>query len=130
MTRVQTVLGPRSTGEFALVSPHEHLLADSTVWLDRTAPPGSPLASEDNLRLADEAQSARELAAAAVDGGFLVVECTTLGMSPSKDGLVRIARQVGPQVGIVAGAGWYVARSVPDDLAATPGRDAGRSVGY
>jgi phosphotriesterase-related protein len=86
------------------------------VWLDPTSP-GSPLASVDNLRLDEEDQAAAELAAAG--DGFLVVECTTVGMTPRKDGLARIAEQVGPHVGVVAGAGWYVARSVPE-LAAAP----------
>lgn len=117
MSLVQTVLGPRPAAEFALVSPHEHLLADSTVWLEPAGPDESPLHSAENLRLADENLAAAELA---TTDGFLVVECTTVGMAPVKDGLVRIAELVGPQVGIVAGGGWYVARAVPDDVAAAP----------
>lgn len=111
---VRTLLGDVPATDFDLVSPHEHVLANSSVWFE----PGgdghlstNPLSDRRNLVLDDEDTMANEVRAFATQRG-LVVECTSSGMGRRLRALRDIAELVHPQVSLVAGSGWYVDHAV------------------
>ena len=115
---VRTVLGDVPAADFALVSPHEHLIADSRVWY--SPHPGlslaeNPLGSLDNLVLDDEEIQAAELSEFAETAG-LVVECTPHGMRRDLPALGRLGAALAGRVAIVGGSGWYVEAAVDERL--------------
>lgn len=115
---VRTVLGDVPAARFALVSPHEHVLADSRVWYDPHAGLSlaeNPLGSLDNLVLDDEELQAEELSEFAESAG-LVVECTPHGMRRDLPALRRLASALSGRVAIVGGSGWYVEAAVDPRL--------------
>jgi phosphotriesterase-related protein len=135
---VRTVLGDVSAAGFALVSPHEHLIADSRVWY--SPHPGlslaeNPLGSLENLILDDEGIQSEELSEFA-DSAGLVVECTPHGMGRDLPALRRLASALAGRVAIVAGSGWYVEAAVDarllrlgiDELTAELERDLAEGV--
>jgi phosphotriesterase-related protein len=136
--RVMTVLGPVPASALGVTLPHEHVLFDlarslyvpapdpaaraaaeapltvETLWRARER----PLEQRENLTQTDEAVAVRELTAFRDAGGGAVVDCTVRGLWPDPSGLARVARATG--VHIVLGTGYYVARTHPAALAATP----------
>lgn len=135
---VRTVLGDLPADSFALVSPHEHVIADSRVWFNPHAGLGladNPLGELDNLVLDDEDVQTRELAEFTPAKG-LVVECTPHGMRRDLPALRRIASALAGRVAIVGGSGWYVEAAVDerllqlgvDDLTAELERDLAEGV--
>jgi len=135
---VRTVLGDVPAAGFTLVSPHEHLIADSRVWY--SPHPGlslaeNPVGSLDNLVLDDEEIQTAELSEFA-DAAGLVVECTPHGMRRDLPALGRLAAALEGRVAIVGGSGWYVEAAVDkrllalgvDDLTAELERDLAEGV--
>jgi phosphotriesterase-related protein len=128
--QVQTVLGPVESHELGPSLVHEHLLLGLACWFE---PPRNParqfladatvtaslrglLASDpyhcrDNLLLTDCRLAADELGHFSALGGRTVVDLTTRSIGPFPAQLAEIARASG--LNIVAGAGFYVARSHP-----------------
>ena len=136
---VRTVLGDVPAAGFTLVSPHEHLIADSRVWY--SPHPGlslaeNPIGDLDNLVLDDEEIQTAELSEFA-DAAGLVVECTPHGMRRDLPALGRLATALEGRVAIVGGSGWYVEAAVDerllalgvDDLTAELERDLAEGVG-
>lgn len=136
MTTVQTVLGPVAAADLGPTLVHEHVLNDaSSAW----RPPAEgdengrlisetpveigflgrlrddPYLSRDNLVLDDEQVAAEELRHFADAGGRTLVDATVRGMGRDPGALQRISRSSG--VAIVMGAGFYLERSHPPDVA-------------
>ncbi|HEV3343706.1 MAG TPA: hypothetical protein VG125_25260 [Pirellulales bacterium] len=128
---VQTVLGPVAPYELGVTLPHEHLLIGLACWLERPADPareflvdapvtasvrgllaGDPYHCRDNLILDDRQLAVDELRHFSAHGGRTVVDLTTRNIGPFPQQLADVARQSG--LNIVAGTGFYVARSHPD----------------
>jgi len=134
MNQVQTVLGNIDSSDLGITLTHEHLLIDSidALWsepedeykrqfVDQRVQMSnlgvvrrSPSISRDNLVMDDievAVAEAREFKAA---GGKSLVDVTTRGIGPNPKALVRISRETG--LNIIAGTGYYVARSHPADV--------------
>jgi phosphotriesterase-related protein len=115
---VRTVLGDVPADGFTLVSPHEHVIADSRCWHQPHPTLGlaeNPIGDLDNLVLDDEEIQAGELSEFA-DSAGLVVECTPHGMRRDLAALGRLATTLAGRVAIVGGSGWYVEAAVDSRL--------------
>lgn len=130
---VMTVLGPIPADRLGVTLPHEHLLLDSYKW----QPPAQaslrsiaegPITLQnfgllrrniglirDNLRLIDRDDAVREVLAFKAEGGGTIVDVTPIGLTPDPRGLRAISALTG--VNIVAGCGYYLARSHPPAVA-------------
>lgn len=130
---VMTVLGSLPAETLGITLTHEHLLADSTVWL---SPPRNreeaaiatdfvrmenlgalrcnPLFMRDNLLLDDETVALQEIQHFRALGGGTIVDTTSVGMGRDVAALRRLSQAGG--VAIIAGCGFYVAASHPDWL--------------
>lgn len=131
---IVTVEGPIAAAAGGFFLAHEHLLGDlSGAWY---VPPATelsaalaakpieletlwsvhedPYARADNLRLDDLDVMASEVEAFASAGGYAIVECTVRGISPNPLGLRALARRTG--VHVIAGTGYYVARTHPPEV--------------
>jgi phosphotriesterase-related protein len=129
MAFLRTVLGDIDASAMGVTLPHEHLVCDSSVWLQ---PPADAFGAEmaaaapslDNLwwmrqfpnsnpsvlRLTDEDATIAELAAFTSHGGSTIVELTCAdGLGRDVQALGRISR--GSGVHVVASTGLYVAAS-------------------
>lgn len=140
---LRTVDGDLPAQEIGVVLPHEHLICDSSVWLNETSARAYPelAAAEPELgnlwwmrqfpnsnasvlRLDSRELAARELAEFSRRGGGAVVDLTTGDAGRDVVALRAIARTSG--VRIIAGTGFYIAPGHPpwvqqasiDDLAA------------
>jgi phosphotriesterase-related protein len=139
---VRTVEGDLPAGEIGVVLPHEHVICDSSVWLNAKSARAHPefAAAEPELgnlwwmrqfpnsnasvlRLDSREVAARELAEFSRRGGGAVVDLTTDGIGRDVVALRAVARMSG--VRIIAGTGFYIAPAHPpwvqhasvDDLA-------------
>ena len=127
---VQTVAGKISPSALGVTLSHEHIFCDLR-WKAPAQPRvelvNSPVALEnlgflnydnaackDNLVLDDEEIAARELNMFKEFGGKTVVEATPQGLSPNPSALCDLSKRVG--LNIIAGCGYYVARSHPPDM--------------
>lgn len=123
---LRTVLGDVPAEAMGITLPHEHLLSDSSVWLQTsshpyaTAEPAAPNlwwmrrfpnSNRSILILDDEDLVAEELAPFTSAGGRTVVELSACGLGRDVAGLARIATRT--SVNIVAGTGFYVAPGHP-----------------
>jgi phosphotriesterase-related protein len=129
MSVLRTVLGDIDPGQMGVTLPHEHLVSDSSVWLQ---PPRDDLGwrmaeaepAIDNLwwmrqfpnsnravlSMGDEALAVEELRPFREHGGGTIVELTcSARMGRDVEALVRIARASG--VHVVASTGHYIAPS-------------------
>jgi len=137
--QAQTVLGPVAVEALGITLPHEHLLLDMSIWFELPEDPAlhalaqEPVRMEnlgwilfnqynclDNVSLLDEPLAIQEAALFRDAGGGTIVDVTTVGLSPDRSALRRIARATG--LHIVAGTGYYV--QVGDAAAAFDRRDA------
>ena len=132
-TAIQTALGPIAPEEAGITLPHEHLIADLTLYLE---PPANPEAeawaeqpftvehrrrilancntNRDNLRLDDPALMTAELRPFTEAGGRTLVDLTTQGLGPRPETAAEIARRSG--VNVVLGAGYYIAEGHPPGM--------------
>ncbi|MFC1984512.1 phosphotriesterase [Chloroflexota bacterium] len=133
--KVQTVLGIINADSLGVTLPHEHLLADLTMYfVEPTEASEKGLAHEpitlenlhwvhlhlennaDNLKLADEKVAIKEALLHRWAGGDTIVELSNIGLSRDPLGLARIARATG--LNVVMGSGYYIGLSHPPELAA------------
>lgn len=131
MMEVQTVLGGVPPDELGITLVHEHLLLNLSCWFEMpldsarhvlvnatvTAALRGELASDpyhcrDNLILNNSELAIAELRNVSAVGGRTVVDLTTRNIGPFPSQLAEIARAA--DLNIVAGTGFYVARSHPD----------------
>ncbi|HWB12864.1 MAG TPA: hypothetical protein VG826_26800 [Pirellulales bacterium] len=134
---VQTVLGPVPPHELGISLVHEHLLLGLACWFEAPINPArqylvdatvtaslrgllasDPYHCRDNLILNDAGLAVDELQHFSKMGGRTVVDLTTRSIGPFPGQLAEIARASG--LNIVAGTGFYVARSHPDWVARAP----------
>ncbi len=126
---VTTVTGPLPASALGPALMHEHLLCDITHPRQRPAEPLAVAMSDRHAlalrptapgvyRLTDEAVAASELRIFAAAGGGAVVDVTSVGIAPDREGLARVSRASG--VPVVAGAGFYYDAYVPGPWKAAP----------
>lgn len=129
--RLRTVRGDIEPSKMGMTLPHEHVLCDSSVWLQHS---DDPLASADPalanlwwmrqnpnsnrsvLVLDDEHLAARELGAFRAAGGGTVIDLTPRELGRDLGSLVRISETTGLHV--VAGAGFYIQAAHPSWISA------------
>jgi len=111
--------------DLGVTLPHEHLLADFSVWF--TEPKGAglkrlayepvsiknrdwiwhnPLSSLDNTRFLDEEMVMEEVMLFKREGGCTIVELSNVNIGRDPLGLARISRATG--INVVMGSGYYV----------------------
>jgi phosphotriesterase-related protein len=129
-----TVLGPVPAEALGVTLAHEHLLIDlSCLRADAIFPwqrglrdgeptletrgllSLDPYVNASNLVLDDVDLAAAELEQFRELGGGCVVDLTVRGIAPQPGALAEISRRTGLHV--VAGCGWYVQRSHPEEVA-------------
>ncbi len=127
---IRTVEGDLPADRLGVILPHEHVLCDSSVWLDADSAqrhPGFaeaqpelgnlwwmrqfPNSNSSVLRLDDSELAGQELDVFARLGGSAVVDLTTDGIGRDVAALRYVARASG--VRIVSGTGFYIAPSHP-----------------
>lgn len=128
-----TVLGPIAPEELGVTLSHEHLLFDLRALWEQPPPDRAWIAdaeptpenraeiardlyySRPTLLLDDPAIAIEEAVRFKDAGGSSIVDLTTIGLAPNPDALVTISVATGLHV--VAGAGYYRAKTLPaDDL--------------
>lgn len=130
--QIVTVLGPIAPEELGVTLSHEHLLFDLRALWEQPPPERAHLAdaeptldnrgelsrdlyhSRPNLYLDDPALAARELRRFRDAGGTAVVDMTTIGLAPNPNALRAISKATG--VHVVAGAGYYRRKTLPDEV--------------
>jgi phosphotriesterase-related protein len=130
--QIMTVLGPIAPEALGTTLAHEHLLFDLRCLWEPPPPERAHLAdalptpenleelardqyhSKPTLHLDDPAIAIEELAAFRDAGGTSIVDVTTDGLAPNPEVLRAISRASG--VNVVAGAGSYRRKSLPDDV--------------
>ena len=134
---VTTVRGVVPVGDLGVTLTHEHLLNDVSSWWTPTVATGvdseefaaapvtesllwelrqDPFGNRDNCRLDDVDVACAELARFAALGGGTVVETTGFGIGRDLVGLRTISERTG--VHVIAGTGFYLHDSHPDDVRA------------
>jgi phosphotriesterase-related protein len=134
-----TATGRALAESYTCVLAHEHLLTDTTAWLDeghaptrhlRDAPVGeatvaevrrNPFACRDNLLLDDPDVAVDELGRLRAAGRVLVVDVTPENTGRSPAAIAEVSRRAG--VDVVFGCGLYVAESRPQDRSSEAHRD-------
>ena len=133
MPAIQTVLGPIPPDGAGITLPHEHLIADLTLYLETPADPEAadwavqPFTvdnrwrivsncntNRDNLLLDNPALMLEELRPFTAAGGRTLVDLTTRGLDPRPKSVAEIARQSG--LNVVLGAGYYIDESHPLEM--------------
>lgn len=131
--KVQSVTGPLSREDLGVVSPHEHVFIDISAFytpreikdfdnsvdvkvamdnlgvLNR-----DPYALKDNLKMTDFEVQQKELSWFKLSGGNTIVDATTNGIGRDPEALKKISENTG--VNIIAGAGYYVYSTHPEEL--------------
>ena len=131
---VMTVNGPINSGDLGVTLMHEHLQNDCSCWWNPPKDPArqylaegpvrieilselrqDPFVNKHNIALDEMDLCIEEIGAFARAGGRSVVDptCRGIGRDPVK--LRRIAAESG--LNIVMGAGYYLASSMPDEVA-------------
>ena len=131
---VMTVTGPIPADRLGVTLPHEHLLLDSYKYRPPAEASQRAVAEQpitlrnlgalrrniglirDNYRLIDLDVAVREVLEFRAEGGGTIVDVTPIGLCPDPRGLRRIAFLTG--VHVVAGCGYYLAKSHPESVAA------------
>jgi phosphotriesterase-related protein len=127
---IRTVDGDVPDYETGVILPHEHVICDSSVWLDTESAQAAgrlaeaepelgnlwwmrqhPNSNASVLRLDDARRAADELSVLARLGGTVVVDLTTDGVGRNVAALRAIAQACG--VRIVAGTGFYIGPAHP-----------------
>jgi phosphotriesterase-related protein len=130
--RIMTVLGPIAPDELGLTLAHEHLLFDLRCLWEEPPPERAHLAdaeltaenrdelvrdlyhSRPNLHHDDSALAITEVVDFREAGGATIVDLTSIGLAPDPNALRDIAAATG--VHVVAGAGYYRRKCLPDDV--------------
>jgi phosphotriesterase-related protein len=131
-SQIMTVLGPIAPEALGVTLAHEHLLFDLRCLWDAPPPERVHLAdaeptpdnraellrdmyhSRTNLFSADSTLASEEVARFRRAGGASIVDVTTIGLSPDPAVLRDIANATG--LNIVAGAGYYREKCLPEDV--------------
>jgi len=122
---VMTVLGKIERSELGIVTPHEHIFIDLSVFYAEPKEIGAkntsrgpvtmeklgvlkrnPFAVLDNLQMMDERTQTEELFYFKSAGGKTVVDATNAGIGRDPEMLAQMAAKTG--LHIIAGAGFYV----------------------
>lgn len=128
---IRTVEGDIPASDLGIVLPHEHVICDSSVWLDTDTAARWPQMSKAEpalgnlwwmrqfpnsnpsvLRLDSGECAAAELSAFRSLGGTAVVDLTTAGLGRNVAALRSIARESG--IRIISGTGLYIGPSHPE----------------
>jgi phosphotriesterase-related protein len=134
---IRTVLGDIEDGDAGIVLPHEHLLCDSSVWLQEPSDDMArrlvdaavtlenlwwmrqfPNTSREVVVLDDLDVAVAELAQFAALGGSTVVDLTPRELGRDIHSLVAVSRRTG--VHVVAATGHYIAPAHPPAVATSP----------
>lgn len=132
--KVQTVLGIIDADDLGVTLPHEHLIADLSMYFTEPTEVSEknlahqPVTLEnlywvhlnkfnnaDNLKLYDEQLAIKEALLYKKAGGDTIVELSSIGLVRDPLALVRISRATG--LNIVMGSGYYLECSHPPELA-------------
>ena len=132
--KVQTVLGIINADDLGVTLPHEHIIADLSMYFTEPTEASEkglayqPVTLEnlywvqlnkfsniDNLRLCDEQLAIKEALLYKTAGGNTIVELSSIGLARDPLALVRISRATG--LNIVMGSGYYLECSHPPKLA-------------
>lgn len=132
--QVMTVTGPIPSAQLGHTLMHEHLQNDCRCWWNAPTDPArhhladlpvsieilselrqDPFVNRHNIALDDPDLAIEELRAFAKAGGRSVVDPTCRGIGRDPVTLRRIARDTG--LNIVMGAGYYLASSMPEQVA-------------
>ncbi|QDA36284.1 phosphotriesterase [Paracoccus gahaiensis] len=132
--QVMTVTGPIPSADLGHTLMHEHLQNDCRCWWNAPTDPArqhladrpisieilselrqDPFVNRHNIALDDPDLAIEELHAFTAAGGRSVVDPTCRGIGRNPTTLRRIARDTG--LNIVMGAGYYLASSMPDQVA-------------
>lgn len=127
---IETVTGPVDADSMGVTLPHEHVYFDTSPWLLEPDDPAKqelrdqpirldnlneiardPLVNRENLRFADHAVAAAELAAFQAAGGTTIIDVTPVAMARDVASIRRLSEETGVQ--IVAGTGHYVQATHP-----------------
>jgi phosphotriesterase-related protein len=130
MTTVQTVLGPKDTGQLGVTLMHEHLLLDArrswqepkeanqiTIAHSPVTPDilhvlrQHPFINLDNCALFNEDDAVNEAKRFHLFGGNTIVDATCRGIGRDPRALQRIARRT--ELNIIMGTGFYLERTHP-----------------
>ncbi|MEA1844189.1 MULTISPECIES: phosphotriesterase family protein [Agrobacterium] len=130
-----TVAGPVPVEKLGVTLMHEHILNDCRCWWHAPKTPErqylaeglvcqeilgelrqDPFVNKHNITLDDEPLAIKELHEFAAQGGHTVVEPTCQGIGRNPLALRRISEATG--LNIVMGAGYYLASSHPEKVAA------------
>lgn len=135
MTQVTTVTGAVPVTELGVTLTHEHLLNDVTSWSQPTIALGvdavtfaerpvsidilwelrnDPFGNIDNCRLDDVDLAAREIERYLGLGGQTIIDATSMNSGRDLKGLRDLSTRTG--VKIIAGTGYYLEASHPDDF--------------
>ena len=133
MAAIQTVLGPIPPAEAGITLPHEHLIADLTLYLEATTDPEAEAwagrtftvdqrwrvisncnTNRDNLMLDNPPLIVEELRPFTEAGGQTLVDLTTSGLDPHPETVADIARR--SDLNVVLGAGYYIDESHPPEM--------------
>lgn len=132
--QVMTVAGPIPSADLGHTLMHEHLQNDCRCWWNAPTDPArqyladrpvaidilselrqDPFVNRHNIALDDPDLAIEELRAFTAAGGRSVVDPTCRGIGRDPATLRRIAQETG--LNIVMGAGYYLASSMPDQVA-------------
>lgn len=132
--KVITVRGVLNPGDLGITSMHEHLLVDTTkAWFSEPQDPAYKklayerisldnlfwvrshyLSNVDNMRITDFDETLGEVQEFKREGGKTIVEVSSKGLCPDYQASRAISVETG--LNIVAGTGYYVSRSHPQDM--------------
>lgn len=123
---VMTVMGPVEKKDLGIITPHEHIFIDMSVFYQepeeisakvRASGPvtieklgvlkRNPFAVLDNVRMMDLSTQLEEIGYFKSAGGRTIVDATTVGLGRDPELLRETAARTG--LNVVAGAGFYVA---------------------
>jgi phosphotriesterase-related protein len=130
--KIHTVLGVIDAQDLGVTLPHEHILADFSLWFvepqeaalrrlayepvaveNRSWILHNPQSCLDNTRLLDEEAAIEELILFKKEGGDTVVDLSNVNVGRNPLGLARISRATG--LNIVMGTGYYVGKAQSSD---------------
>lgn len=128
-----TVLGKMDVAQLGVVTPHEHIFIDMSVFFSEPDEvqakklskemvtieklgvlKRNPFAVLDNLQMMDEKTQTEEIKCFKHAGGRTVVDVTTVGIGRDAELLRKVAIETG--LNVIAGAGFYVRDSQRSDV--------------
>ena len=137
MTTITSVTGPVDSSDLGICLPHEHIINDVTSWWTATTQAGvdpgwfrdapvtedilwelrqDPFGNLDNCKMDDEPLAITELLRYKTLGGVTVIDATSVSIGRDLPALRRISQATG--LTIIAGTGFYLDSSQPDDVKA------------